>query len=259
MDNNGIVNLDCEEFKDFSPDAWEKFYAKDERFFKFPKEGLIHDQIIVNKNDIYKGDVNRNKEKHGFGRFISPLIKRIGMWRRDNFTGWGREITKNGDIFEGKFVNGKLNGKGIYKNKRNQSTYVGEFVNSMRHGKGELYTKEYHYKGEFNYNNMDGEGKIEIYNEGEYEGSFKDNQFDGKGMFKWKDGRYYIGEVSNGKMNGYGEETFSDGNIYKGYYVDGVKEGEGKVITPYGKVFKIVYKNGEKTIINEEEKNSQYN
>ena len=257
IENNGNIELDCEEFRDFNPESWEKFYSKDERFFKFPKEGITHDQIIIDKKDIYKGDVNRNKEKHGLGRFISPTIKRIGMWRRNNFTGWGREITENGDIFEGKFVNGKLNGKGIYKNKKNQSTYIGEFLNSKRHGKGELYTKEYHYKGDFSYNNMDGEGKIEIYNEGEYEGTFKDNQFDGKGMFKWKDGRYYIGEVSNGKMNGYGEETFSDGNIYKGYYVNGVKEGEGKVITPYGKVIKLIYKNGEKSIINDSNENNQ--
>ena len=33
------------------------------------------------------------------------------MWRRNNFTGWGKEFRQNGDIYEGKFINGELNGK----------------------------------------------------------------------------------------------------------------------------------------------------
>ena len=246
-DNNGndyFEDLECKEFDDFSQNGWEKFYPND-RFFKFPKEGIIHDQLIIKNDEIYKGDINKNKEKHGFGRFSSQHIKRIGMWRRDNFTGWGKEIKENGDIFEGKFINGKLNGKGIHKNKKNNSTYIGEFFNSMRHGKGELYTNDFHYKGDFNYNKFEGKGKITIYNEGEYEGDFKDNLFDGKGMLKWKDGRFYIGSLSKGKMHGYGEETFSDGKVYKGNYVDGNKDGHGKLITSEGNIIDVEFKNGE--------------
>ena len=111
------------------------------------------------------------------------------MWRKDNFTGWGREIYNNGEIFEGKFINGKLNGKGIYKNKNNnKNIYVGDFINSMKNGKGELYTNDFHYRGDFLKNRICGKGKIEIYNEGEYEGTFKDDQFEGKGMLKFKNG-----------------------------------------------------------------------
>ena len=256
-ENSYIEDLECEEFKDFSPDAWKRLYPKDERIFKFPKEGIIHDKTIINNEGIYKGDINENGEKHGFGKFISPTIKRIGMWRRNNFNGWGREITKNGSFYEGKFVDGKLNGKGMYKSKKNKSTYIGEFLNSMKHGKGELYTNDFHYKGEFSYNKLNGKGKIEIYNDGEYEGTFKDNQFEGKGMFKWNDGRCYIGEVSKGKMNGYGEETLSDGKIYKGYFVDGVKNGKGKIYSN-GKIIGMKFKNGK--IINvKDETNSNDN
>ena len=243
-ENNYIEELECEDFKDFSPDSWEKFYSKEERFFKFPKEDIIEDQIIINNHEIYKGDINKDKKKHGFGKFISPTIKRIGMWRNNIFTGWCREINANGEIYEGKFVNGKLNGKGIYKNKINKSTYIGDFENSMRHGKGELFTNDFHYKGDFRNNKLNGKGRIEIYKEGEYEGTFKDNQFEGKGMLKWKDGKYYIGEVSKGKMNGYGEEIFLDGNRYKGYFVNGVKHGKGKLFTPDGKIIELNYKNG---------------
>ena len=243
-ENNYIEELECPEFEDFSPNAWEKFYPN-ERFFKFPKEGIIHDQIIRKNDEIYKGDINSNKEKHGFGKYISPTIKRIGMWRRDKFNGWGREIKKNGDIYEGKFVNGQLNGKGIYKNNNNKTTYIGDFLNSKRHGKGEFYSNDFHYKGDFYDNKFEGKGKIEIYKEGEYEGDFKDNLFEGKGMLKWKDGRFYIGELSKGKMNGYGEETNTDGSIYKGNFVDGVKEGHGQFISPEGKTFDVEFRNGE--------------
>ena len=53
LQNNTMVDLDCEEFNDFTPNGWEKFYSKDERFFKFPKEGIIHDQIIIH-DQMYK-------------------------------------------------------------------------------------------------------------------------------------------------------------------------------------------------------------
>ena len=245
--NEFIEELECKEFEDFSPNAWEKFYQKEERFFKFPEEGITHNQVLINNQngEIYKGDINKNKEKHGFGKLISPSLKRIGMWRRDNFTGWGREIKENGDIYEGKFINGILNGKGIYKSKNKKTTYIGDYLNSMRHGKGELYTENFHYKGDFKNDKLEGKGKIEIYNEGEYEGTFKDNLFEGKGMLKWKNGNYYIGHVSKGKMNGYGEETFLNGNIYKGYFVNGIKEGKGKIITADGKIIEGIFKNGE--------------
>ena len=248
--NNYIQELECKEFEDFSPDNWKRFYPKGERLFIFSKKDIIPNKLISSNTDsineeIYLGDINKEGEKHGFGKYISPTTKRIGMWRSDKFTGWGREIREAGDIYEGRFVNSELNGKGIYKNKKNKITYVGDFSNSKFNGKGELYTQNYHYQGDFINNKMNGNGKIEIYNQGEYEGTFRDDQFDGNGMLKWKDGRYYIGEVSKGQMNGYGEETFSDGTIYKGNFVNGIKQGHFKVITPEGKIVEVEFINGE--------------
>ena len=116
--NNFIEELECKEFEDFSPDNWIRFYPKNERFFMFSKNDIIPNKLISINTDsineeIYQGDINKKGEKHGFGKYISPMVKRIGMWRSDKFTGWGREIRENGDIYEGRFVNGKLNGKGI--------------------------------------------------------------------------------------------------------------------------------------------------
>ena len=235
-----------EDFADFKWDDWKKFYPEDDRFFKFPKEGLIHGQEIQNEEtgEIYQGDLNKNGEKHGHGKYISTNLKRIGMWRRNIFTGWGKEIRSNGDIYEGKFINEKLNGKGFYKNKIKNISYIGDFIDSQKHGKGELFTKEYHYKGDFNNNKFEGYGKIELYNEGEYEGTFKDGLFDGKGMLRWKDGTFYKGELSKGKQDGYGEETSSNGNVYKGYFSKGNKNGEGKFITADGNTYNCFFKDG---------------
>ena len=237
-------NEEYDEFRNYNWEEWKRFYPEDDRFFKFPSEGIIHNQIINNPDEIYEGDLNKIGEKHGYGKYISQKIKRIGMWKRNNFTGWGKEIHENGDIFEGKFINGKLNGKGFYRNKNKNITYVGDFINSEKHGKGELFTKEYHYNGDFINNKFDGNGKIELYNEGEYEGGFKNGLFEGKGMLKWKDGSFYKGELSKGKQDGYGEETDKEGNIYKGYYLKGNKNGEGQFITIDGNIYKCYFKDG---------------
>ena len=245
-EENLNLNEVCEEFKDFDFNEWKRFYSQDDRFFKFPKEGINHNQEIKNpeNDEIYKGDLNNNGEKHGYGCYISPNLKRIGMWRRNNFTGWGREIRNNGDIYEGKFNNGKLNGKGFYKNKIKNISYIGDFINSEKHGKGELFTKENHYNGDFVNNKFEGKGKIEIYAEGEYEGDFKNGSFDGNGMLKWKNGGCYKGQLSKGKQHGYGEETDKDHNIYKGYFRNGNKDGEAKFITKDGIVYNLFYKDG---------------
>ena len=91
MGNNN--DNDCEEFQNFDWDGWKRFYPSDDRFFKFPKEGISHDKKIENyeEEEFYQGDLNNNGEKHGLGKYISQNLKRIGMWRRNNFTGWGRE------------------------------------------------------------------------------------------------------------------------------------------------------------------------
>ena len=68
------------------------------------------------------------------------------------------------EIMEGKFVNGKLNGKGFYKNLT--SFYEGEFLNSKKNGKGVLKTQKYIYSGDFDNDEFNGNGNIEFLEEG---------------------------------------------------------------------------------------------
>ena len=91
---------------DFSLDSWKVFYPINDKFFLWDKGKVIPNQVLIkNENDpenieIYQGEINSNKEKHGIGRVTTPQYVRVGTWREDEFTGWGREARTNGDVFE---------------------------------------------------------------------------------------------------------------------------------------------------------------
>ena len=234
---------------DYSEDGWKKYYPPNERFFLYSKGEVFQNQIRLNNKDdpenleIYEGETNFENLKHGFGILTTPSYILKGSWRKGEFTGWGKKYFRNGDVLEGKFLNGELNGKGIFKNKNN--IYVGDFINGKRCGKGDLTTEKYHYKGDFKNNKFEGYGIIEFLIEGHrYEGYFENNEINGKGIYKWKNGDIYEGEMKNGKMNGKGKYSYIDGKIYEGEYLEGIKEGKGKLTYPDGKSFDGYFENG---------------
>ena len=243
----GVPIIDPE---NFSYDNWKVFYPETEKFFLWKKGTVIPNQVLIkNENDpenleIYEGEINNKKEKHGKGIMTTPKYARIGTWRDDEFTGWGRELRINGDVFEGRFVDGAIFGKGVNKNK-DGNCYIGDFVDSKREGKGKLTTAKIEYEGEFKYGKFNGNGKIKFVKLGhEYEGEFKNNEINGSGIFKWSNGETYEGEMMNGKMNGYGKYTYSNGQIYEGNYVNGVKEGLGKLTSPNQSIYEGEFKKG---------------
>ena len=234
---------------DFSLESWKVFYPKTDKFFLWNKGNVFPNQVLIkNENDkdnleIYQGEINSKNEKHGIGKLTTPKYIRVGTWREDEFTGWGREARINGDVFEGRFVDGAIYGKGINQNYKG-NIYVGEFIDSKREGKGELKTKKIHYVGDFKYDRFNGKGKLVFLTQGhEYEGEFKNNEINGIGTFKWNNGDIYEGEMKNGKLNGYGKYTYSNGQIYEGIYVNGIKEGLGKLIAG-NRVYEGEFKNG---------------
>jgi len=236
--------------EDFSENNWQNYYPLDDKFFLGKKGEVYKDQIRIknekdlNNIEIYEGEMNHQNMKHGNGILTTPQYILKGTWRNDEFTGWGIKCMRNGEIYEGKFINGNLNGKGIYKNGDN--IYEGDFINNERNGKGKLITEKYNYIGEFKNNKLDGQGEIEFFEDGQkYEGSFKNNEINGKGIYKWKRGDIYEGEMKNGKMNGKGKYIYSDGKIYEGEYINDIKEGKGKITFPNGSSYEGNFKNGE--------------
>ena len=212
---------------DFSPNNFKKFYPINDPYFFIPNNDIFNNQLKIykckniNSIKVYQGDINKKGQRHGIGKLTTPNYILIGMWKDDKFSGWGRESCSNGDVFEGRFENGVINGKGIFldsiKNK-----YIGDFKEMKRWGKGKLVTKEIFYEGEFLENKLNGKGSIKfLKNELEYTGTFRNDQIEGKGIFKWKNGDKYEGEVKNGKMHGIGIFKCYNGQIYKGAFENG--------------------------------------
>ena len=224
---------------DFNPEGWKRFYSFQDAFFNFQKGFVIPFGIKIRhpydpqRVSVYEGDVNINNQRHGFGRLTTVKSVYLG-WRNGEFTGWGRETRRSGKVYEGKYINGLLQGKGILKNNKGVS-YVGDFKDSKRHGKGILDTHKVHYEGEFRDDKLCGKGRIIFKIEGHvYEGQFDNNEINGFGTFKWKNGDSYTGNMLNGKMDGKGKYRYNNGVVYEGIYKNGVKQGKGKVYNTNG-------------------------
>ena len=217
---------------DFDPNIWKQFYHETDQFFNYEyDDNNLREVKLISRNrenpdiiETYEGQVNENNEKHGLGKLETSEKTLMGHWRNNQFTGWGREINRNGEIYEGKFVNGNLFGKGMHKNSKEY--FIGEFQNKKMFGYGEIFTDEYHYYGQLWNNLPHGNGKIHIYKEGTYEGYFENGEIEGNGVFKWNNGNYYFGEMKRGKMNGKGKLVHRNGFVENGYFKDGyfVKE-----------------------------------
>ena len=224
FDSNGIPrNSD-----DFNHKNFSKFYSKQDPFFKYDNTGLIHNYIIIyNENqedlsqmEIYEGNLNQKGQRHGLGKLVTQYYELKGLWKNDMFSGWGRQSRCNGEIYEGRFENGLLNGKGIFLDKKSNK-YIGEFKNMKKWGKGKLISDKIIYEGDFINNKKEGKGRIKFLESNViYEGTFINDNIEGYGIFKYTNGNIYEGEVKNWKMNGNGAYKYRNGKILKGRFVD---------------------------------------
>jgi hypothetical protein len=63
----------------------------------------IYQEVLFINNSLFSGFINLNKEKHGFGKLWTDTGEIIeGYWMQDKFTGYGRYITSEGNVLEGK-------------------------------------------------------------------------------------------------------------------------------------------------------------
>lgn len=162
------------------------------------KDGyLISGKIIDNMNFIKIGKFN-NLKLYGpdCTKIYPDGTKHIGDFKDDFLNGSGKTIS-NGYINEGKFINGRLNGKGTKQ------------YEDGRFDKG-VFESGYLVKGTRIYTN-----NIKLY------GSFNpdDNSF-------YEGTKYTLktvekGSFCNNHLHGYGEMKNLDGNILKGFFENG--------------------------------------
>ena len=87
----------------FDKNALPKGYGKDNLPQNKAKPKLLNTFILVYKdNSYYIGTVNILNQRCGLGVLISNRGEKYeGNWLDDIFTGWGRYIDKDGNLFEG--------------------------------------------------------------------------------------------------------------------------------------------------------------
>ena len=187
-------------------------------------------------NGEYFGECKNSKIVHGMGTF---------SW-------------SSGDIYEGDWVDGVIEGYGIYTYLNGTYKYEGYFSNQKQHGLG-LVTKIIADDGSY-----DGSSEYIIYKEGEetdltyevfgewgcrngsansciqvwardskwagdrYEGYMKNGDRHGEGVYRWRNGNIYRGEWVNGDRTGFGIYDV-DNWVYEGSFIKGKASGKGKI------------------------------
>ena len=135
----------------------------------------------------------------------------------------------NGDIYEGTFLNKKLNGPNCEWNTNNQTrsgTFKeGKLISGIIEQKNVEQTDRW--EGTFNENTkLIGEGTFTRNSniKGKYirKGNFNNGVLNDKnGYILYYDKRYYEGEVKDNLPNGEGKMTFPNDNIQEGIFLDG--------------------------------------
>ena len=187
------------------------------------------------------------------------------------FTGIKNKFYRDGNKYDGDFVEDKRQGKGTYIRVTDKATYTGEWYNNVRHGYGveEIPSKEgtQRYEGEWKEDKRCGFGKILYANGDRYEGEWLDNLKHGQGKFYYTNGNFYEGgwlsnkkegvgtyifangtrydgELKNDKINGRGICHHADGEVYEGEYREGKRHGRGRCVLPDGTVQDGYFENG---------------
>ncbi len=139
--------------------------------------------------------------------------------------GYATVAYKNGDIYEGDWLNGERVGQGVLTY-ANGDRYDGSWENNERDGMGIMYyTNGDSYEGNWKNDKRDGEGTMYYVNGDVFEGHWLSGRIFGKGTYFWKNGDWYEGSWRDGKEEG------------EHYYFKAGEQTASKVI---------VYKNGEK-------------
>ena len=133
------------------------------------------------------------------------------------FTGYGTATYQNQDIYEGDFIDGHREGRGIYRYFEKADKYEGQWSNNFRHGIGKMI-----------YNNI-----------GEYHGYWENGKRHGEGVFTYaKTGDVYSGWWRFGEKSGHGTYVFKETGMKLVGEWEGSQMKTGQWIYPNGLYWK---------------------
>ena len=211
-------------------------WANGEKHVGLYKNDLRHGQgtYTYANGDTYEG-VYKNDDRDGQGTYTyANGRKEVGEFKNNVLNGYA--ITY--------FANGSIDKEGIFKDDEflyaqtktlpncpssgyfhncfgtyeweNGEKYVGEWQNNEMHGQGTyIFSSGNKYVGEYKDGQRNGQGTFTWTDGEKYVGEYKDGQRSGQGIYIFADGRKEVGEFKNGKLNGYAITYFANGSIDK--------------------------------------------
>ena len=182
--------------------------------YLYPKKKLI--MVKINKNLQMNLNINILTYKNFSGRYI--IYESNGIVKE--YDGENDKL-----IFEGEYLNGKKNGKGIEYFYDVQLYFEGQYLNNKKHGLGkEYYNDILLFEGVYLYDCRI-KGKFFVNGILEYEGEYLyDRKYNGKG---YDENGNVIYELING--NGKVKEYTNNCRLrFEGEYLNGLRNGKGK-------------------------------
>lgn len=166
--------------------------------------------------------------RHGHGQMTWPGgLTYKGLYNRDRRDQvQGQLIFKSGDIYEGTWINDRLEGQ-CRLLKANMTVLV-QFINGHMSSNATIQYKDGRvYTGNVVNLSPHGHGQLKWPNGKIFKGDFCDGVFDGAGRMNFPNGDVYEGLWENGKRTGKGKMVYVNGTVYDGYWVNDCRNGEG--------------------------------
>ena len=177
---------------------------------------------------LYWGDF-KNGYPEGFGILKDTNGIFIGQWKEGEPHGKGKQISKEGNSWEGVYINGSLQGL-VTHSFKGEILFKGQYKNDVAHGKGVNIGEVGKYRGEIANGLYHGYGSL-AFTDGElYEGEFLNGSFDGQGSYTFRNGTKWVGEFENNKMVGEGIFHTMDGRSELKDWKDDYRNPEGMTI-----------------------------
>lgn len=164
-------------------------------------------KVTYPNQDIFDGTFNEEKLKEGYGVYVwmssseedDGEVKEVSRYE-GNYTngkknGIGKMVFSNKDIYEGEWVDDKMEGEGSYTYDKSKDIYSGSWKAGKKHGKGFYeYSKD---KSKLSGNWSEGQfitGSWDMKSYAVYEGTFEYQKPIGKGAYKFVGGLTQKGE-----------------------------------------------------------------
>ncbi|MBT5485095.1 MAG: hypothetical protein HOH14_00635 [Gammaproteobacteria bacterium] len=147
---------------------------------------------------------------NGNGTLVEETERGLRTYRGDflneKFFGFGRlTLNDEGEVYEGRFMNGKKHGRGTLWTKKGD-VYMGNWRNDRRNGMGmQAFHVENFKEGRFTEDTLKK-------NTENYYGEFKNDVFFGEGTYRWEDGTQYVGKWAANKKHGRGYFDYGTGH-----------------------------------------------